>query len=92
MSEFYCENPFGFVSSIFIPYPDHLVQEFACPSAINFRIHYPRNFIFGFLVNYDWSRDQLYSLGENVGHGRFKHEHIEYGMNRAHKLWKTESE
>jgi len=31
---------------------------------IDFRIHYPRNFIFRFLINYDWSRSWLYSLGE----------------------------
>ena len=58
----------------------------ACPSAINFRVHYLRNFIFGFPVNYDWSGGQLYSLGESVGHGRFKHGHMEYGMNRAHRF------
>ena len=53
ISEFGCRDPFGFVSSIFIPELDHLVQEFACLLAINFRIHYLRNFIFRFLVNYD---------------------------------------
>ena len=54
--------------------------------------HYPRNFIFGFPVNYDWSRSRLYSLRESVGCGGFKHEHMEGWMNRAHGLWKTESE
>jgi len=59
---------------------------------INFRIYYLRNFIFGFPVNYDWSRDRLYSLGESVGHGGFKHRHMEDWVNRAHRLWKMESE
>jgi len=59
---------------------------------IHFGIHYPRNFIFRFPVNYDWSRGWLYSLGEGVGCGRFKHGHMEDWMNRAHGLWKTESE
>ena len=73
MSEFGCRDPFRFISSVFIPQPDHLVQEFTCPSAINFGIHYPRNFIFGFPVNYDWSGGQLYSLGESVGCGGFEY-------------------
>ena len=34
---------------------------------IDFRIYYPRNFIFRFPINYDWSGGQLYSLGEGVG-------------------------
>jgi len=59
---------------------------------IDFRIKYPRNFIFRFSVNYDWSRGQLYSLGESVEYGRFKYGHMEDWMNRAHGLWKTESE
>ena len=59
---------------------------------IDFRIHYPGNFIFGFPVNYDWSRGWLYSLGESVGCSGFKHGHMEDWMNRVHRLWKTESE
>jgi len=59
---------------------------------IDFRVHYPRNFIFWFSVNYDWSRYWLYSLGESVGHSRFEHGHMEYRMNRAYGLWKIESE
>jgi len=92
MSELRYGDLFGFISSVFIPYPDHLVQKFACLLAINFRIHYPRNFIFGFPINYDWSRGQLYSLGESVGHGGFKHGHMENWINRVYGLWKTESE
>jgi len=34
----------------------------------------------------------LYSLRESVGCGGFKHGHIEDWMNRAHGLWKMESE
>ena len=78
MNEFRCGDPFGFVSSVFILEPDYLIQEFACPLAINFRVHYLRNFIFRFSINYDWSRDWLYSLRESVRCGRFKHGHIEY--------------
>jgi len=59
---------------------------------IDFRIHYLRNFIFGFPINYDWSGDWLYSLGESVGCGRFEHGYIENWMNRVHGLWKMESE
>jgi len=92
MREFRYGDPFRFISSIFISYPDHLIQEFACPLAIYFRIHYLRNFIFGFSINYDWSRGWLYSLRESVGHGRFKHGHMEDWMDRVHGLWKTESE
>ena len=57
---------------------------------INFRIHYLRNFIFGFPINYNWSGSQLYSLGESVEHGRFEHGHMENWVNRVHGLWKTE--
>ena len=85
-------DPFRFISSVFIPQPDHLVQKFACPSAIDFRVYYLRNFIFRFPINYDWSGGQLYSLRENVGYGRFKHRHIEDWMDRVHELWKMESE
>jgi len=92
MREFGCRDPFRFISSVFIPQPDHLVQEFACPLAIDFRIYYPRNFIFRFPINYDWSGSRLYSLGENVGYGGFEHGHMEDWVNRAHRLWKTESE
>ena len=92
MKEFECGDPFGFVSSIFISQPDHLIQEFACLLAINFRIHYLRNFIFGFSVNYDQSGGQLYSLGESIGCNRFKHGHMEDWINRAYGLWKMESE
>jgi len=60
--------------------------------AIDFKIHYLRNFIFGFSINYDWSGGQLYSLRENVGYGGFKHRHMENWMNRVHGLWKIESE
>ena len=60
--------------------------------AINFRIYYPRNFIFRFFVNYDWSGGQLYSLRESVGYDRFEHGHIEDWIDRAHGLRKTESE
>ena len=38
------------------------------------------------------SRGRLYSLGESVGCGGFKHRHMEDWMNRAHGLWKTEGE
>jgi len=34
----------------------------------------------------------LFSLGKRVGHGRFKHGHIENRIDRAHRLWKAESE
>jgi len=67
-------------------------KEFVCLLAINFRIQYLRNFIFGFPINYDWSRSQLYSLGESVGCGRFEYGHIEDWMDRVHGLWKMESE
>jgi len=86
MSEFRCKDLLRFVFSFLITQPDHLVQEFACPSAINFRIHYLRNFIFRFPINYDWSRGWLYSLGESVGCGRFEHGYMENWMNRAHGL------
>ena len=92
MSEFRYGDLFGIVSSIFISQPDHLVQEFTYPLAINFRIHYLRNFIFWFPINYDQSGGQLYSFGESVGCSRFKHGHMENWMNRAYRLWKTESE
>ena len=92
MSEFRYGDPFRFVFSVFIFQPDHLVQEFACLSVINFRIYYPRHFIFRFPVNYDQSGGQLYSLRESVGCGRFKHGHMEDQMNRAHRFWKLESE
>ena len=92
MSKFRYRNPFRFVSSIFISQLDHLVQEFACLLAIDFRVHYPRNLIFRFLVNYDWSRDQLYSLREKVGCSGFKHRHMEGWMNRVHGLQKIKSE
>jgi len=59
---------------------------------IDFRIYYLRNFIFGFSVNYDWSRGQLYSLGESVGYNRFEHRYMEDWMDRAYGLWKMESE
>ena len=57
------------------------------PVSDRFRIHYLRNFIFGFPINYNQSRGQLYSFGESVGHGKFKHGHMEYGINRIHGLW-----
>ena len=60
--------------------------------AIDFRIYYLRNFIFEFPITYDWSGGQLYSFGESVGYGRFEHGHMKDWMNRAHKLWKLESE
>ena len=59
---------------------------------IDFRIYYPRNFIFGFSVSYNWSRDWLYALGESVGYDGFKHGHMEDWMNRTYGLWKAESE
>ena len=90
--EFGCRDPFRFISSVFIPQPDHLIQEFTCPLAIDFRVHYLRNFIFRFPINYDWSRGWLYSFGESVECGGFKYGHMEDWMNRAHRLWKTESE
>ena len=77
ISEFRHRNPFRFVSSVFISQPDYLIQEFACPLAINFRIHYLRNFIFRFPINYNWSRGQLYSLRESVEYSRFEHRYIE---------------
>ena len=72
-------------------YPNQITLYFTCLLVIDFRIYYPRNFIFGFSVNYDWSRGQLYSLGESVGSGRFQHEHMEDWVDRAHGLRKTES-
>ena len=53
ISEFRYENPFRFVFSVFIPQPDHLVQEFTYPSVIDFKVHYLRNFIFRFSINYN---------------------------------------
>jgi len=70
----------------------NIVQEFVCLSAINFRIHYLRNFIFRFPVNYNWSRSWLYFLRKSVRHGGFEHRHMENWVNRIHGLWKTESE
>ena len=69
---------------------DHLVQKFVCLLAINFRIHYLRNFIFEFPVNYDWNRGQLYSLRESVEHSGFEHEHIKDQVNRVYRFWKVE--
>jgi len=91
MSEFRYGDPFRFISSIFIPYPNHLVQKFTCPLAIDFGIHYLRNFISRFPVNYDWSGGWLYSLRESVGCGGFEHGHMKDWMNRAHRLWKLKS-
>jgi len=45
-----------------------------------------------FPINYNWSREQLCSLKERVGHNRFKHGHMENWMNRAYGLWKMEGE
>ena len=57
---------------------------------IDFRVHYPRNFIFRFPINYNWSGDQLYSLGESIGYDEFEHGHMEDWMNRTYGLWKVE--
>ena len=92
IDEFRYGNLLRFVSSVLITQPDHLVQEFACLLAIDFRVYYPRNFIFGFPINYNWSRGQLCSLREGIGCGRFEHGYIKNWMNRVHGLWKTESE
>ena len=62
------------------------------PVGDQFRVYCPRNFIFWFPVNYDWSRGQLYSLRESVGCGKSEHGHMKYWMNRVHGLWKMESE
>jgi len=59
---------------------------------IDFGVHYSRNFIFGFLVNYQWSRGQLCSLRKRVGCGRFEHGHMENWIDRAHGLWEIEGE
>ena len=59
---------------------------------INFRVYYPKNSIFRFLVNYNWSESLLYSLRESIGYSGFKHEHMEDWVNRAHKLWETKDE
>ena len=59
---------------------------------IDFGVHYSRNFIFGFPINYDWSGGQLYSLRESVGCGRFEHGHMENWIDRAHGLWEIEGE
>ena len=53
ISEFGCRNLLKFIFSVFILQPDYLVQEFVCLLAIDFGVHYPRNFIFGFPVNYN---------------------------------------
>ena len=90
MSEFEYENPFRFIFSVFISQSDHLVQKFACLSVIDFRVYYPRNFIFGFSINYNWSRNWLFSLRKRVGHGKFKYRHMEDWMNKTHGLWKME--
>ena len=92
MSKFGCENLLGSIFSVFIPQPDHLIQELVCLSVINFGVYYLRNFIFRFSINYYWSRSQLYSFRERVGHNRFKHKHMENWMDRAYRLWETENE
>ena len=92
MSEFGYGNPLRFIFSIFISQPDYLVQEFACPLAINFRVHYLKDFIFRFPVNYNQCKDQLCSLRERVGCSGFKHEHMENWINRVYGLQKTEGE
>ena len=66
MSKFRCRNSLRFVFSVFIPYPDHLVQELVCPSAIDFRVHYPRNFILRFLVNNNWYKASCVLLGKEL--------------------------
>jgi len=53
---------------------------------IDFRVHYLKNFILRFPVNYNWYGGQLYSLRERVGHGRFEHGHIENWMDRMHRI------
>ena len=62
------------------------------PSVINFKIHYLRNFIFGFPINYNWSRGWLYSLRKSVRCSGFEHGHMEDWINRAYRLWKMEGE
>jgi len=57
---------------------------------IDFGVHYLRNFVFEFPVNYNWSGGQLYSLGERVEYNRY--EHMENWMDRVHRLWKMEDE
>jgi len=53
MSEFRYRDPLRFVSSVFIPQPDYLIQKFACLLAIDFEVHYLRNFVFGLSINYN---------------------------------------
>jgi len=59
---------------------------------VDFRIYYPRNFIFRFPINYNWSGGWLYSLRESVGHSGFEHGYMEDWVNRVYELWKMESE
>jgi len=60
--------------------------------AINFGVYYPRNFIFRFPIDYNWSRGQLCSLKKRVGCSGFEHGHMENWMDRMHRLWKIEGE
>ena len=53
MNEFRYRDSLRFIFSIFIFYINHLMQEFACPSAIDFRVYYLRNFVFRFPIDYN---------------------------------------
>ena len=59
---------------------------------IDFGVHYLRNFVFRFFVNYNWSRDQLCFLGERVEYGRFEHDHMENWIDKVYEFWETEGE
>jgi len=77
ISELRYSDPLRFIFGVFIPQPDYLIQELACPSAINFGVHYPRDFILRFPINYNQYRSWLCFFRKNIECGEFEHRHME---------------
>ena len=51
--------------------------------AVGFGVKYFGDFIFKFTLNFDWRRWRLNSVGNFIRDCRFKHRHMEDGVNSA---------
>ena len=72
------EQLIGFFFCSFVSQPDKFVEQLACLSIVNFQVYYLGDFMFCFIIYYDWWQQRFELTVENVRHYRFKYGHMKY--------------
>ena len=91
MSELVSQQPRRFFICTFVSGPTDEVQEFAVlASMVDLQVEDLFDLILSFAVDVDWRWRSLYTIGDRVWCCRFQLRDVEDGVNRLHRVQKSE--